>query len=137
MKDYVQSFGKEEPIPPELEEITKRVIGAAIEVHRHLGPGFLESVYEKALVHELSLQNIVVKQQVPVTVNYKGVEICGQRADLIIEPGIILELKTVEALEPVHVAQLLNYLKATGMRLGLLINFHSRWLKDGIKRVVN
>jgi GxxExxY protein len=137
MKSCVYSFGKEEPIPPECEEVAKRIIGAAIEVHRHLGPGFLESVYERALIHEMNLQGMTVQRQVPVRVMYKDLEIAGQRADLIVDPGVIIELKTVEELDPAHTAQLLNYLRATRLRLGLLINFNSRWLKDGIRRVVN
>lgn len=137
MKSDVHGFGKEEPIPPEFEEVAKRIIGAAIEVHRHLGPGFLESVYERALIHEMNLQGMTVRRQVPVQVMYKDLEIAGQRADLVVDPGVIVELKAVEELVPAHAAQLLNYLRATRLRLGLLINFNNRWLKDGIRRVVN
>jgi GxxExxY protein len=137
MKDYVYSFGDNKPIPPGFEEIATKIIGAAIEVHRHLGPGFLESVYERALIHEMNLQGMTVRCQVPVRVMYKGLEIAGQRADMIVDPGVIVELKAVEELDPSHAAQLLNYLKATGLRLGLLLNFNCDRLKDGIRRVVN
>ncbi len=125
------------PIPVELDLASNRVIGCAIEVHRHLGPGLLESVYERALIHELHLQGVDAKQQVAVSVRYKDITIQGQRIDLLVEPGIILELKAVDVLLPIHEAQLLSYLKSTGYRLGLLINFGATTLKRGIKRLVN
>ena len=125
------------PIPDEVNEVSRRVIGAAIEVHRHLGPGLLESVYERALVYELGLRGLRVRQQMPVTVAYKDLKIEGQRLDLFVEPGVIVERKAVDRLLPIHEAQLLSYLKSTGTRLGLLLNFKSRVLKDGIKRIVN
>jgi len=126
-----------EAIPAELNEASGAVIAAAVEVHRHLGPGLLESVYEVALVHELTLRGMSVHRQVPVGVKYKDIEIGGQRIDLVVEPGVIVELKTVEVLLPVHEAQLLSYLKTTGLRVGLLINFNVKMLKDGIRRLVN
>ena len=125
------------PIAPELEEAAHRIIGAAIEGHRLLGSGLLESVYEKALVHELRLRGMQVHQQCPVTVRYKDLTIDGQRLDLLVDPGVVVELKTVERLMPAHEGQLVSYLKSTGLRLGLLINFHAETIKKGIRRFVN
>ncbi len=124
------------PIPQEDEELARRVIGAAIEVHRILGPGFLESVYRKALCHELSLQGIPFEYEKELLVPYKDIQIPGQRYDILVVGRILLELKTVEAIAPIHQAQLLSYLKATGLRLGFVINFKVLVLKDGIKRLV-
>lgn len=127
---------KFEPIPPEVDEASNRIIGAAIEVHKHLGPGLLESVYEKALVHELQLRGMTVHQQVPISIPYKGMTIDGQRLDLMVEPGVIVELKAVDAHKSIHEAQLISYLRSTGFRLGLLVNFNEEVLKTGIRRVV-
>ncbi len=137
MKDVVGDIGKPGDLPRELDEASNRIIGAAIEVHRHLGPGLLESIYERALVHELRLRGMSVRQQVAVSVMYKDLALDGQRLDLLVDPGVIVEIKAVERLAPIHQAQLISYLKTTGMRLGLLINFNHRLLKDGIKRIVN
>jgi GxxExxY protein len=112
------------------------VIGAAIEVHRILGPGFLESVYRKALGHELTLLGIPFEYEKELLVPYKDIQIPGQRYDILVTGRILLELKTVEAIAPIHQAQLLSYLKATGRRLGFVINFKVLVLKDGIKRLV-
>ena len=128
---------KPQAIPDSLNQTTGEIIAAAIEVHKHLGPGLLESVYETALLHELNLRDIQVQQQVPIAVKYKDIEIGGQRVDLLVESGVIVELKSVEAVLPVHAAQLLSYLRTTGLRLGLLINFNVKILTQGIKRVVN
>jgi GxxExxY protein len=125
-----------EPIPPEDEELAHKIIGAAIEVHRCLGPGFLESVYERALCHELNLRGVTFERQKELIVPYKDIEITGQRLDLLVGGRVITELKTVEVIAPIHQAQLLSYLKATGLRLGLIINFKVLVLKDGIKRIV-
>jgi GxxExxY protein len=125
-----------EPIAAEDERIAHEVIGAAIEVHRHLGPGFLEKIYERALVHELNLRGIAVQSQKDILVPYKEIFIPGQQLDLLAAERVILELKAVAELAAIHEAQLLSYLKATGLRLGLLINFNVRVLKDGIKRLV-
>jgi GxxExxY protein len=127
---------RHEPIPECDEQLARCVIGAAIEVHRHLGPGFLESIYRKALVHELSLQGIAFDAEKEILVPYKDVQIPGQRLDLIVGDRVIVELKCVEQFAPIHLAQLLSYLKSTRLRLGLLINFKSLVVKDGIKRVV-
>ncbi len=127
---------KYEPIPQRDEEIAKAVIGAAIEVHRELGPGFLESIYRKALAYELSLRGLAVEQEKEIVVPYKDIQIPGQRLDLLVGGRLIVELKCVEEFAPIHQAQLLSYLKATRLRLGLLINFKTQVLKDGIKRMV-
>lgn len=126
-----------DPLPGEVEDVGGQVIGAAIEVHRHLGPGLLESVYEQAPAHELKLRGLTASRQVPVVVPYKGLEITGQRMDMIVEPGVIVELKAVEVILPIHEQQVLSYLKSTGFRLGLLINFNTDLLKKGIRRFVN
>jgi GxxExxY protein len=124
------------PIPAEDEELAHKIIGAAIEVHRLLGPGFLESVYERALDYELRSIGLAVVRQKEIVVPYKDILIEGQRLDLLVANRVIVELKTVEAISPLHEAQVLSYLKATGLRLGLLINFNCVLLKDGIKRMV-
>jgi GxxExxY protein len=124
------------PIPQEDEELARRVIGAAIEVHRILGPGILESVYRKALCYELSLQGIPFEYEKELVVPYKDILISGQRFDILVAGRILLELKTVEAIAPIHQAQLLSYLKATELRLEFVINFKVLVLKDGIKRLV-
>ena len=118
-------------------QLTERIIGAAIEVHRALGPGLLESAYEECLCYELSLDKLNVRRQVPLPVVYKGVKLgYGYRLDLIVEENVVVELKTVEKLLPIHQAQLLTYLKLGGFKTGLLLNFSSSVLKDGIKRIV-
>ncbi len=119
------------------EDLSREVIGAAIEVHRHLGPGLLESAYEECLCHELSLRRIAFERQVPLPVEYKNVKLdCGYRIDIVVEDAIVVELKCVDAVLPVHEAQLLTYLKLSGKKLGLIFNFHRATLKDGIVRKV-
>jgi GxxExxY protein len=126
------------PAESEIEELGRKVIGAAIEVHRELGPGLLESSYERCLVHELNLRGTVAERQRPQPIYYKGLEIEeGYRIDVLVEGKIVLELKVVDELRGVHTAQLLTYLKLSGCRLGYLINFNVSVLKDGIKRLVN
>ena len=118
--------------------LSYQVIGCALEVYKTLGPGLLESVYEKALVHELSQQGMTVKSQVEVEMNYKGVNIGeGLRLDILVNDELIVELKSVEEFKPVHYKQLLTYLKLMDKRVGLLINFNVSDLMDGIKRVIN
>ena len=120
-----------------LDSITRRIIGAAIEVHRRLGPGLLESAYEICLAFELRHMDFNVDVQRPLPVIYREVKLdCGYRLDLVVEDSVI-EIKAVEQLAPIHVAQLLSYLRLSGKRVGLLINFHVRVLKNGLKRVVN
>ncbi len=119
------------------DPLTDRVIGAAIEVHRHLGPGLLESAYEECLCYELTQAGLAIRRQVPLPVRYKEVALdLGYRLDVIVESRLILELKTVEKTLPIHEAQLLTYLKLSGMRTGLLLNFSVPVLKDGVKRLV-
>jgi GxxExxY protein len=125
-----------DPIPEEDERLAHTVIGAAIEVHRLLGPGFLESIYERALCHELILRGVECERQQELIVRYKDIDIPGQRLDLLVGGRVITDLPTVDTLAPIHQAQVLSYLKTTGLRLGLLINFKVQILKDGIKRVV-
>ncbi len=118
--------------------LSKQVIGAAIEVHRELGPGLLESAYEGCLAHELGLRGIGFERQKPLPVSYKGVLLdCGYRLDFLVEDGLVLELKAVEQVLPVHEAQLLTYLRLSGCWAGLLINFNERRLVDGILRRVH
>lgn len=121
----------------ETDLLANQVIGAAIEVHRILGPGFLESTYEEALAHEFQLRGIPFERQAPVGVTYKGAPIGSRILDLLVGKRLIVELKSAEALLPIHTAQLVSYLRATGLELGLLINFNCRLLKQGIRRVVN
>ena len=119
-------------------QLTGEIIGACIEVHRELGPGLLESTYEQCLCHELSLRGIHFERQVELPVQYKGTKLdCGYRIDILVENEVVVELKCVEALNDVHKAQLLTYLKLSGHRLGLLINFNTRFVKDGIIRMAN
>lgn len=120
----------------EVDRLAHEVIGAAIEVHRTLGPGFLESVYEEALCVEMGLRGIPFARQTTISVNYKGHPVGEGRLDFLVGDTLVVELKTVDALAPVHFAQILSYLKATGHQLGLLINFKVGVLKDGVKRVV-
>ena len=119
-----------------VERLAYDVIGAAIEVHKALGPGLLESVYEEALVVELTERGISFVQQAPVNVTYKGESVGDGRVDLMIDETVVVELKAVEELAPIHTAQVLSYLRASGLRLGLIINFNVPMLRDGIKRVI-
>jgi len=121
----------------EQDELTSKIIGAAIEVHRELGPGLLESTYETCLMYELRERGLFAERQKELPVNYKGVNIdCGYRLDIIVENSVILELKSVDELTGVHSAQLLNYMKLSGIQKGLLINFNEKVLHHGIKRKV-
>jgi GxxExxY protein len=124
-----------EPVPVELNRITERVIGAAMAVHRELGPGFLESIYAQALRIELTATGLAFEWEKPVDVLYRGLRIRGQRLDLVVESQVVVEVKAVSAIDPIHVAQLVSYLRTTELRLGLLVNFHERLLKDGIRRI--
>ena len=121
-----------------LNELSGKVIGAAINVHKRLGPGLLESAYEECLYYELGKAELEVEKQRPLPLIYDEVKLdCGYRIDLIVEKQLILEVKSVEALNDIHLAQVLTYLKLSNCRLGLLMNFNVLKLKDGIKRVVN
>ncbi len=122
----------------ELNELSEKIIGCAIKVHRTLGPGLLESAYEVCLVHELRKAGLKVERQVSLPIIYEGIQLdAGYQLDVIVEDKIILELKAVENLLPIHEAQLLTYLKLANKKLGLLINFNVTLLKNGIKRKMN
>lgn len=121
----------------ELKQLTEQVIGAAMEVHRALGPGLLESTYEMCLCRELAVRELAFERQKAIPVEYKGVKLdCGYRADLIVEGLVLVEIKAVEDLTPLNDAQLLSYLKLGGWKIGLLINFNVQLLKHGIRRKV-
>ena len=120
------------------EQLTGQIIGAAIEVHKQLGPGLLESTYQACLCHELELRGISFECQKPLPLEYKGIKLeCGYRIDLLVAGLVIVEIKSVEALAPIHEAQLLTYLKLTGVKVGFLINFNVVVLKDGLRRLVH
>ena len=119
------------------KDLTDEVIGAAIEVHRHLGPGLLESAYEECLCRELQLRSLSFERQKPLPLEYKGIKLdCGYRIDVIVEHKVLLELKCVDCVIPVHEAQLLTYLRLSGLKVGLILNFHGAVMRDGIKRLV-
>ena len=120
----------------ELDDVASRVVAAAIEVHQTLGPGFLESVYEHALCVELGLRNLVYRRQVPVAIEYKGRRVGESCLDLMVADQLIVELKAIDALAPIHGVQLRSYLKATQCVLGLLINFNVTVLLRGVRRVI-
>jgi GxxExxY protein len=121
-----------------LDLITEKIIGCAIEVHRAIGPGLLESAYEECLCYELSQKGLNFGRQVPLPVVYKGINLdCGYKLDVIVEDSVIIEVKAVDRLIAIHEAQLLSYLRMLDKRVGLLLNFHSTVLKNGIKRIVN
>jgi GxxExxY protein len=120
------------------DELSNEIIGAAIEVHRGLGPGFLESAYEECLCYEFDAREIRYERQKPLPVAYKGKKLdCGYRLDMVVNDLVILELKAVDQILPIHNAQVLTYLKLSGLKLGMLINFNVTVLKNGIKRIVN
>ena len=120
-----------------LNELTDAIIGAAVEVHRTLGPGLLESTYEMCLCRELPIRGIPFERQVPIAVEYKGVKLdCGYRANIVINGSIPVEIKAIDSLLPIHDAQLLSYLKLGGWKIGLLINFNVELLKHGLRRRV-
>ena len=122
----------------EINQLTEEIIGAAIEVHRTLGPGLLESAYETCLSFELAERGLDVERQKPTPVVYKGTRLdAGYRLDLLVEDQVIVEVKAIDQLAPVHQAQLLSYLKLSGCKVGLLINFNVQVLKNGIKRLIN
>jgi GxxExxY protein len=117
------------------DDLTEKIIGAAIEVHRELGPGLLESIYEEALCYEFELQGIEYQRQVPADIIYKGKVIKGQKIDLLVEDEVVVELKSLSKMPAVALAQTRSYLKATNLRRGLIVNFGEKRLIDGIKRV--
>jgi GxxExxY protein len=118
--------------------LTEKIIGCAIEVHKGIGPGLLESAYEECLAYELAQAGLAFERQVHLPVKYKGVSLdCGYKLDLIVEAKIILELKAVERIMPIHEAQLLSYLRMMNLKLGLILNFHTSAMKYGIKKIAN
>ena len=122
-----------------LNALTEQIIGAAIQVHREIGPGTLESTCEACLTFELMARGLSVERQKPLPLVYRGRTLdCGYRVDLLVESEVIVEIKSVDRLEPVHTAQLISYLRLSGCKVGLLINFNVKWLVDeGVKRIVN
>ena len=124
--------------PKDINDLTGQVIGAAIEVHKALGPGLLESAYEECLCHELQLRKLRFERQRPLPLEYKEVKLdCGYRLDAVVEGVLVLELKACENIEPIHEAQLLTYLRLSGLKVGLLLNFNVPVMRDGIVRMVN
>lgn len=118
-------------------DLSNRIIGCAIEVHKHLGPGLLESAYQQCLAHELHLNSIPYQAEVPLPVEYKGSKLdCGYRMDIVVDNSIILELKSVESIHPIHEAQILSYMKLAKLKQGFLINFNVQLLKKGLKSFV-
>jgi len=121
----------------DIDSLTKNIIGAAMDVHRALGPGLLESAYEECLCHELALRDLAFQRQFSMPVRYKGVSLdCGYRIDILVEDSVVVELKAVEKLSTIHDAQLLSYLKSGGWNVGLIFNFNVPTLKQGIRRKV-
>lgn len=121
----------------QINQLTHEVIGAAIEVHRKLGPGLLESAYRKCLCHELTLRGVQFEDEYPLPLEYKGIRLeCGYRVDILVDGLVAVEVKSIQALAPIHEAQLLTYLRVRGWRLGLLINFNVEILKNGIRRKI-
>ena len=124
------------PLPQDVEDVVSRTIGCAITVHKALGPGFLESIYVKAMCIELSAQGMAYEREKPIAVVYRGIALEGQRLDLVIGGNVIVELKAVAKLEQIHRAQVISYLHTVGLRVGLLINFRVPVLPMGIQRIV-
>jgi GxxExxY protein len=124
------------PVPVATEHVATAVIGAAIEVHRHLGPGFLEKIYQEALCLELDARGLPFERERAVVVHYRGIPIPGQRIDLIVSGCVLVELKAASRIDIAHEAKMISYLRTTGLRLGLLLNFNGSTIKQGLKRVV-
>jgi GxxExxY protein len=125
-----------EPVPSNTELVATEIIGAAIEVHRALGPGFLEKIYQEALCLELHARQLPFERERAVAVHYRGMAIPGQRIDLIVAQCVVVELKASTRIDVIHEAKMISYLRTTGLRLGLLLNFNCRTMKEGLKRVV-
>ncbi|HEX2458670.1 MAG TPA: GxxExxY protein [Vicinamibacterales bacterium] len=125
-----------EPIPPETEVVASHIIGAGIEVHRTLGPGFLETIYQQALCLELAARGIGFERERAISVHYRGHAIPGQRVDLIVADAVLVELKATTRTDPMLEAKVISYLRTTGLRLGIVLNFNCQTLKEGIKRIV-
>lgn len=137
MPNKPQRHGDTEKIIFYNKELTDMIIASAIEVHRYLGPGLLESAYEECFCHELNIQGISFERQKPLPLEYKGIKLdCGYRMDIVVERKVVVELKCVDKITPVHEAQLLTYLRLSHIKVGLIINFYTPVLKDGIKRLI-
>lgn len=124
------------PVDAETDAVAHRIIGCALAVHRALGPGYLEGIYRRAMYLEFEAQGVAFEAEKAIVVMYRGWPIPGQRVDLVVGGRVLVELKAVASLEPAHIAQVLSYLKTTGLRLGLLINFHEMLLENGLRRIV-
>jgi GxxExxY protein len=136
MEKFLSPLGDRNKV--DINKLSSKIIGAAIEAHKAFGPGLLESVYEECLCYELSLRSLSFERQKSLPVEYKGKKLdCGYRLDIVVEDEIILELKSCEKIEPIHKAQLLTYLKLSGLNLGLLLNFNVSVMREGIVRIVN
>jgi len=132
-----EAVSRHDVLPDAVERLARMVVDAGLKVHKALGPGLLESAYEHCLAHELQSRGLSVKRQVPLPIVYDGIKIdAGYRIDILLEEAIILELKAVDLLTPLHRAQTLTYLKLSGLRLGFLINFNVELFKNGVKRIV-
>ncbi|OHB74375.1 MAG: GxxExxY protein [Planctomycetes bacterium RBG_16_41_13] len=137
MQNKTQRHGGTEKAIFYNEELTDKIIAAAIEVHRTLGPGLLESAYEECFCHELYIQGFLFERQKPLPLEYKGIKLdCGYRMDIVVDNKVVVELKCVDKITPVHEAQLLTYLRLSKIKVGLIINFYTPVVKDGIKRLV-
>jgi GxxExxY protein len=123
-------------LPAEIDRLITRIIGCVIVVHRELGPGFLETIYSTALAFELQAAGITYEREKPITVNYRGCLISGQRVDFVVADSVILEIKAIARVDPIFQAKLISYLRTMGLRVGLLINFNVPLVKDGIRRIV-
>ena len=123
-------------LPDDLESLVRQTIGCCLAVHRELGPGLLESVYPRAIAMELASRGIKYSREKTIPIRYRGILICNQRIDIFVDNRLVLEVKSVERLNPIHVAQVINYLRVTGARVGLLVNFNVPILKQGIRRIV-
>jgi GxxExxY protein len=136
LKNYITTTEITEPTEKESDPLTGNIISAAIEVHRALGPGLLESAYETCLIYELRLRRLHVEHQKPLPIFYKDIKLdCGYRLDIVVEKQVIVEIKSVSSIAPIHEAQLLSYLKMSDYKRGLLINFNVKILKDGLCRM--
>jgi len=128
---------KDSQLSEDIERLAEQVVNCFYQVHKELGPGLLESVYETCLIHELSLNGVSFRSQVSLPLDYKGIKLeAGIRLDLLIANSIIIEIKAVEKLLPIHEAQLFTYLKLTKQRLGFLVNFNTQFIRDGIRRII-
>ena len=137
-KSTQSAFGRSKAMVMNINQLTSKIIGAAIEVHNILGPGLLESAYEECLSHELSIQGVSFEKQKPLSIDYKGKKLdCGYRLDMVVENAVVLELKSCEKIESIHQAQLLTYLKLSELNIGLILNFNVSLMRDGIVRIVN